>query len=94
MSNQKTHIVSFIGVMFLVGLLFTGSGVYLAIRAVGAGSWESTKGTITRSGEIWGQSIFLSVALTPKKGNADFSDSVSCPDFSVREVCDGSLGSQ
>ena len=44
--------------------------------------------------QIWGQSILLSVALTPKGGHAEFSDSVSCSDFSVREVCDGSFGSQ
>jgi len=43
---------------------------------------------------IWGQSIFLGVALTPKGGQAEFFDSVSCSDSSVGEVCDGSFGSQ
>jgi len=65
MSNQKLQILSFIGVMFLVGLLFTGFGGYLAIRAVGAGSWESTKGTITRS--VVGSKVERSVRL--KKGS-------------------------
>jgi len=46
-----------------------------------------------RPGEIWGQSIFLGVALTPG-GQAEFLFSFSCFDFLSGKSCDGSLGSQ